>query len=214
MEELILEHGSYWAIICLLAGTGAGLPIPEEVIVVAAGVLSSPESNSLSPLLAVASCVLGTVIGDCFMYGIGRGLGDRFLRHSRWFKRVLSSQREERISELVQQHGFKVFLLARFLVGMRSPVYLVMGVMRIAFWKFVLRDAIAAACAVNVFFWLSYFLGSWIGPLVRKSQLALTGLILAAVCLAGLYLLCMKKIRKRFNLEDSSNTDANSQNPA
>jgi membrane protein DedA with SNARE-associated domain len=95
-----------------------------------------------------------------------------------------------------------MFLVARFLVGMRSPIYLAMGVMRIEFLRFVLRDAIAAGCAVSVFFWLSYFFGAWIGPHIRQSQLAFTGVILFAACLAGLYFLVWKKIRQRLNLDE------------
>jgi len=202
MEEYILNHGSYLAIILLLAGTGAGLPLPEEVIVVAAGVLSSPSVNSLDPLTALLACLVGTIVGDCIMYGIGRGLGQRFLRRSAWFQRVMSQKREERIVGLVQRHGFKMFVLARFLVGMRSPIYLSMGIMRITFLRFVVRDAIAAAIAVSVFFCLSYSFGGWIGPRIRQSQQAVTAGVLVIAALVGLYCLILKKLKRRMQLDE------------
>ena len=57
MIELLLSHGSYLLIIVVLILTGSGLPIPEEVPVVAAGILAS--LGQMDPWLAVASCLAG-----------------------------------------------------------------------------------------------------------------------------------------------------------
>jgi membrane protein DedA with SNARE-associated domain len=200
MEEFIHRHGSYLAIFFLLALTGAGLPIPEEIVIVAAGVSSSPSVGRLDPRLALTACLAGALVGDCVMYGIGRGLGRTYIRHHRWFTWFFHADCEKRMEKIVQRHGLKVFLLARFLVGVRSPLYLTMGILRIDFRRFLLCDASCGALVVTVFFLLSYFFGGWIGVLIRESQFAATGIALTALALSGAYYLIWKKCRQRLNL--------------
>lgn len=152
MEEYILTHGSYLGIVLLLTLAGAGLPIPEEVPVVAAGVLSSPSVARLDPLLAFAACLAGAIIGDSVMYGIGRFLGKTYLRDHPWFGRLLHADRERQMESLVRQNGLKMFLLARFLVGVRSPIYLAAGVLRIPYRRFLLVDATCTRSSSALFF--------------------------------------------------------------
>jgi len=72
----VIQSWSYFGIIAFLVLTGCGLPIPEEVPIIAAGVLSK---QTLNPWLALASCFIGAVLGDMVMYGIGRKFGRRLL---------------------------------------------------------------------------------------------------------------------------------------
>jgi membrane protein DedA with SNARE-associated domain len=192
MQEFILTHGSYLAIIAILALTGAGLPVPEEVPTVAAGVLSSAAVGKLNPGLAFLSCLIGALLGDCIMYGIGRFLGTTYMRRHPLFARIMHEEREKQMEGLIGSHGLKVFLLARFLVGVRSPIYLAAGVMRVEFRKFLAIDAICATFVVGTFFWLSHFFGAWVGPLVRESELAATFAVLFVAVLAGIYLFVWK----------------------
>ncbi len=192
MEEYILTHGSYLGIVLLLTLAGAGLPIPEEIPVVAAGVLSSPSVARLDPLLAFAACLAGAIIGDSVMYGIGRFLGKAYLRDHPWFGRLLHAERERQMESLVRQNGLKMFLLARFLVGVRSPIYLAAGVLRIPYRRFLLVDATCATLVVGTFFWSSHFFGAWIGPLFRESQMVVTLVILVLLVGVGMHFLWKK----------------------
>ena len=85
---------------------------------------------------------------------------------------------------LIEKNGLKVFLLARFLVGVRSPIYLAAGVLRIPYRRFLLVDATCATLVVGTVFWLSYFCGDWIGPLFHESQIVATLFVFAVI--AGL----------------------------
>ena len=82
MTSFFLTHGSYIGIIAVLILTGTGLPIPEEVPVIAAGVLSS--HGALDPWLAFFSCLIGALGGDCVMYWIGRHFGSNVVREHPW----------------------------------------------------------------------------------------------------------------------------------
>ncbi len=212
MEEFILSHGSYLAVFLLLALTGAGLPLPEEAIIVAAGVLSSPDVAQLEPMPALLACLCGAVVGDCVMYAIGRGLGKTFLRQHRWFSRLIHAEREEQMEGIVQEHGMKVFLFARFLVGLRSPIYLAMGALRVDFQRFLICDGACAALVVTVFFLLSYFFGGWIGRLIHESQVAVTGFALILVAFAAVYYFVWKKCRQQLHL-DNGNHEGTADDP-
>ena len=201
MDDYILTHGSYLFFILIISLTGAGLPIPEEVPIVAAGVLSSSAVAQLNPTLAFFSCLIGALLGDSIMYAIGRFFGKTFLRRHPWFARVLHEDREKQMEDLILNQGLKVFLLARFMVGVRAPVYMAAGVMRVKFAKFLLVDAVCASIVVGTFFWLSCFFGESIGPLVRESQWAVTIIVLIAIAFVAIYYFVWRKYRKHLKLD-------------
>ncbi len=185
MDFLIL-HGptiTYIGIVIFLVLTGGGLPIPEEVPIVAAGVLSSSANGDpfLNRYIAFACCLVGALLGDLLVYSIGRFLGKNFFRRHPRFAHFLHEEREKQMEDLIRRHGLKVFLIARFMVGIRAPVYLAAGVLRVPFRRFIIVDAFCATLVVSVVFWLSYRYGHVIGDLIRQSQWRFTVAILAVV---------------------------------
>ena len=183
-----LEHASYLGIILVLIGTGSGLPLPEEVPIIVAGVLAY--HGQLNPWLALVSCFVGALLGDCVMYAFGYHFGHRLLREHRWVSRYLRPEREAHIEQMINQHGWKVFLGARFLVGLRSPVYVTAGILRVPFRRFLFVDFFCAALVICTFFGLSYVFAEqitgWFHD-IRKAQYVLTGLIVAGVIGVVLY---------------------------
>src|SRR5215212_8763382 len=116
---------SYLGFFVFIAATGCGLPIPEEAAIVIAGVLSA--QGHLVPGVAFAACLAGAVVGDSFMYAIGYHWGHGlFTSHPR-FAKLFASENEEQFQKAVEAHALKVMLLARFLVGIRAPVYVMTG---------------------------------------------------------------------------------------
>ncbi|MFZ1934090.1 MAG: DedA family protein [Thermoguttaceae bacterium] len=184
MNDFFLAH-TYIAITVLLILTGAGLPLPEEVFIVAAGVLSAPPNATLDPFVAFGCCLFGALVGDCVMYWIGYHFGRGVLRERRWFSRWVTPEREEHIEEMFHLHGLKVFFVARFLVGLRTPVYLTAGILRLSFKKFVLIDLICATTVVGSFFGLAYYFGENISKWIRRGEWGLTvSVVIAVACVA------------------------------
>jgi hypothetical protein len=75
-------------------------------------------------------------------------------------------------------------LITRFLVGVRSPVYVAAGVLRVPFRYFIVCDLISASVVVSVFFGLSYGFAEQIMKVwqrIQKAEIALTVTIVAAV---------------------------------
>lgn len=178
--------GSYFAIFFVTMLTGAGLPIPEEVPIIAAGIASS--QGNMDPWIAFAACLAGALIGDCIMYYIGYHFGRGVVKDHRWWSRFLTPEREDQIEEKFRKYGLGVFFIARFLVGFRSSVYITAGILRVSFRRFLAIDLICATVVVGTFFSLTYFFGERIAHWVKKSEYALTTIVVITVLAAGIYL--------------------------
>ena len=105
--------------------TGMGLPVPEEVFIIAAGLAS--HNGVLEPWAALLTCVVAAILGDCSMYAIGYHFGHGLLRDHRWFAWLLNPRAERRMEQQIRDHGLKALFITRFLVGVRSPVYVAAG---------------------------------------------------------------------------------------
>ncbi len=182
--DFLLQFG-YLGIIVFLVLTGCGMPIPEEVAVIFAGVVSS--QGHLEPKLAVAACLFGALLGDSVMYAIGYHFGHSLMAKHPKLGKFVGAEREADFEQSILRHGFKVMLLARFMVGVRGPVYLAAGVVRMPFRRFLLWDLVCASLVVGTFFSLSYFYGKQISDLVRNAELTLTLVVCALGTIAGVW---------------------------
>jgi len=185
MTEFLLANGSYLAIVLVLILTGSGLPIPEEVPIIAAGVLSSHQQ--LDPWLALAACLFGALAGDCLMYWIGYHFGRSVVREHRWWAHFVKPEREAQMEQMIERHGLKVLFLARFLVVIRSPVYLSAGILRLPFRRFLLIDLFCATAVIGTFFGLSYRYGRHISQWIHRAEVLLTVVVMLALLGTAIY---------------------------
>lgn len=169
----IIHSLKYFGIVLVLTLCGTGLPIPEEIPVVAGAFFSHEAGGSvMSWYFALPACFIGALCGDCVMYAAGYHWGHGVLRNHRWFVRFQHPENQPVIEQALQQHGLKVLLIARFLVGLRSPIYLAAGILRFPFRQFLLYDAIAAAPVVGITFALGYLFASHLEQLLHDMRTA------------------------------------------
>lgn len=210
MYDYVLDFFSqgtsaYGGIVLILVLTGAGLPIPEEIPVLAAGVLSG--HGTLHVGFAYAACLIGALLGDCVMYSIGRYFGRSLLRERHWFAPFLTPEREALVEENIKRHGLKVFFLARFLVGLRSPVFLAAGILRVPFRRFILIDLFCATVVISLFFSLGYIFANQIRAwlvAIRQAEFALTGSVLAVIAVVGLYFYMRRRKAREATMHQTS----------
>jgi membrane protein DedA with SNARE-associated domain len=198
MEDVLQNPGNYLSIIVILILTGCGLPLPEEIPIIGAGVAAS--LHNLDPWAAVFSCLIGALLGDSVLYAIGYHFGRNLVEAHPRLAHLLHAEREAKMEQLIDKHGLKVLLAARFMVGVRAPVYLTIGILRQPFRKFILFDAFCASAVVSVFFGLSYAFGENVAKWVRESELVFTALVIGAV-LVGLIIFWVRRRRRRSRTE-------------
>jgi membrane protein DedA with SNARE-associated domain len=153
MVETFIENFTYLGIFLVLFAAGLGVPIPEEVPVMAAGVLA--HENVIRWWIALPVCLFGVLTGDIVLYWVGYHWGERILD---WpmVRRVLSREREERLKAGYRRHGVKIVFTARHLIGLRAAAFLTAGIAHVPFWKFLVVDAVAALIGVPVGFGIAF----------------------------------------------------------
>jgi membrane protein DedA with SNARE-associated domain len=149
----LIERFTYAAIVGVLLLCGLGLPLPEEVPILISAILS--QSGHLHPWWALGACMFGVMIGDTVMFFLGRRWGTHVLDH-RLSRKLLTVERQRVITTYFERYGAGIIFGARFLPGIRAPLFLSAGTMRVPFWKFLAMDGAAAILSVPLSFWLAY----------------------------------------------------------
>lgn len=170
----------YAAVAGMIIATGCGLPVPEEIPIVLGGVMVGHDANGTNPAEYVALgggpmsvwpepqghlrwwimlpvCIVAVVIGDSALYLMGR-IGGRRLLGMGWVQRkILPVDKREKIEQNFQKNGVMILLMARLTPGIRTPVFIMAGVLRLPVRQFLLADGLYAIPGINILFWLAYF---------------------------------------------------------
>ena len=152
--QQFIEEFTYAGIFVALFLGGIGVPLPEEIPVLTAGVLA--HEDVVRWWLALPVCVVGVLSGDVVLYWVGRHWGERVLawRAVRW---VLTVEREQTLKEAYHRHGVKIVFTARHVMGLRAAAFLTAGIARIPFPRFLAADAAASMLGVPIGFGVAYF---------------------------------------------------------
>jgi membrane protein DedA with SNARE-associated domain len=151
------QYGYAGVFVALLAA-GFGFPIPEELPVLTAGIMVGHEDTTLRWYYMLPVVMAGVVLGDGVLYGAGRIWGRRLLNLGFIRRNFVPYEKQEKIEKNFAERGIWVLLGARLLPGIRAPVFIMAGVLKVPVGRFLLADAIYAIPLVNILFWLAYFL--------------------------------------------------------
>lgn len=162
IAELLGDWG-YATMLVLLCATGIGSPLPEDLILAAAGYLISAGVFSWPVALAVG--VGGVVASDAMLYQWGRRLRDG--ADTGWLVRIVSPHHLRRVERLLARFGDGSVLVARLLPGTRAVAFMGAGIRRMAFVRFLLLDLLGALIWVPLVLYLAVQLGEEIGGLER-----------------------------------------------
>lgn len=169
MFDYFIRFG-YEGVFALLVLSGLGLPIPEELVVVTAGVMVGHDDSPLKWYVMLPVLMVGTVIGDGFLYGLGRVWGTWLLSRQWVQRRVLPPDKRAEIERNFHERGLMVLLGGRLVPGIRTPLFLMAGVLRVPLGRFLLADGLYAIPGINLLFWLAYFLTDQMLVLVGKLE--------------------------------------------
>lgn len=197
LVEFFSEYG-YLAVFGVLILCGLGLPVPEDITLVSGGIISALGDTNQHVMFLVG--MLGVLLGDLFVFSSGRIFGERILAHPIVAK-IMTPSRYKQVQEKFTKYGKWVIFMARFMPGLRMPVYLSAGIsQKVSLVRFVITDFLAAIISVPLWVYLGYYGAHNFEKLydrVRQGQIA----ILIILGLALLVIILVYFWRKKNNPE-------------
>jgi membrane protein DedA with SNARE-associated domain len=179
--QLFAEHG-YLAVFAVLMICSVGVPIPEDLSLVAGGIIAGLGYADVRVMCLVG--LAGVLFGDMLVFLVGRTFGVRALRW-RWVAHLLPPRRHAQVKAKFVRYGNRLMFVARFLPGLRTAVFLTAGMThRVSFLRFLAFDGLAALISVPFWVWLGYFGAenrAWVLEWVHRGQGAITLVVIGVV---------------------------------
>ena len=145
----------YFAVFGVLILCGFGLPVPEDISLVAGGVISALGNTNEHIMFGVG--MAGVLIGDSVVFSAGYFFGEKILQN-KFISKIITPARYEIVQEQFQKYGKWVVFMARFMPGLRTPVFLTAGISkRVSFLRFFVTDFLAAIISVPIWVYLGYY---------------------------------------------------------
>jgi len=177
-----LEHAFYPVLFLLFVVASLGVPIPEDVPLIAAGVILRTHAHvaTWNSTLLVSLC--GILSGDMILYSLGRRWGPNVFAH-RSVNWLITPHRLRVMTARFHRWGVWMCFFGRLVVGVRAAMCLTAGVTRFPFWRFLLADLGGALLSIPLFVGLGYFFAGMI-PALQRYVASVQWLLIAAAILA------------------------------
>jgi len=152
----LLEHYGYLGVAGMLFLQDFGVPVPGEIMLIAAAVFAGAGQMNIAVvfLVAVLAAVLGDNIGFLVGHFGGRPLAERFGRYV-----FLTPQRLDRAEAFFDRHGGKIVTFARFIECLRQINGLLAGIVGMHWAKFLAFNAVGAVLWVGTWAAVGYLAG-------------------------------------------------------
>jgi len=199
LQELFfnyIQHWSYVGLFLVLFVAGLGVPLPEDIPLIAGGWLCHHHPQTNVYLMTLVG-LIGVLVGDGLLFNMGRRFGTQLVGH-RWLQRIAKPWLVAKAQEKFDLHGAKIIFLARFMPGLRSVIFLIAGTLRVPYWKFLIFDGSAALISVPVWVFGGWYFGGRIEEFISHAKVG--GLTVGAVVLSvfvGYILFEVRKIKKK-----------------
>jgi len=194
-----------WGPFGMLLLCGLGLPVPEDIVLLAAGFLGA--ENSIPLMKVIVVMYVGILLGDGIVYSVGRYFGRGVLQTKvgRFFIKEESLGKAE---SYFTKYGSGVIFVGRFLPGLRAPIFFSAGILRFRVFHFFFMDGLAALVSAPFFVWIGHWahqkyaenLGELQGTLGRTKLIV--GIVVAVVGLLAI-IFWRRKNRPKKNLATS-----------
>jgi membrane protein DedA with SNARE-associated domain len=173
-----VHHYGLLALFLIVMLESAGVPLPGETALVAAGVFASHgELNIAAVIIAAAAAA---IIGDNLGYWIGRTGGRSVL--TRW---TVTGRTLPWAEGFFERHGPKTIFIGRFFSILRVTAAWMAGVSRMRWWTFFLWNAAGGICWALLVGLVAYLFGQAAADAIAKYGL-IGGAVIVALALAGL----------------------------
>ncbi|HYK73734.1 MAG TPA: DedA family protein [Pseudoneobacillus sp.] len=190
--EFINQHG-YLALfssfyVCLL-----GLPIPNEILVMTGGMIST--TDHFNPILTFLIIYLTVILNASILYVIGRRGGNRIVQRLEKYEKI--NRNVQRSSTYMNRYGAYAAALCYGVPIMRHFIPFIMGTYRVSYLTFARYSYIAAFIWTLTLFLIGRYFGSKMDTIGQN--LYHIGLIILVILLA---LFLVKAVRRYFRQKD------------
>lgn len=174
----------YGAVLFLLSASSFGLPIPEEVTLVSAGLLAYlatqpekfpppyPGATPVNTYVLMVVCFVAVFASDALVFFIGKYGGSNLKKRPRW-KKFFRSRAFRKAEVWTKHYGAIMSGVFRFTPGLRFPGHMICGMMGLPFWKFTLVDGTAALLSVPTQIWVVATYGEEILSVIKQFKIVL-----------------------------------------
>ncbi len=171
----------YFLLFGILLICGLGLPIPEDITLLAGGLAAYYGLTNLWVTIAVA--YVGVILGDTIIFMLGAHVGRKLTKM--WiFHKLLPDERLQGVSDKFHKWGNKVIFAARFMPGVRAPIFFSAGTFHVPFRVFIFFDGLAALLSVPAIIGAAYFFGDQVVWIVRRVEHSIV-VVIGGVILFG-----------------------------
>jgi membrane protein DedA with SNARE-associated domain len=181
-----IQHFTYAGLLVVLVLCGMGLPIPEDVVLLAGGFLV--HRGLIQYPITILVALVGVVAGDNSLFFLGRRFGTGLVAYL-GIGRPRSQRQIDRLKRFMDRHGHRAIFYARFVAGLRALVYLTAGSFGVNPLRFFLYDLAGAVISVPIVITLGYLFGNelevvlhYIGG-IEKLVWVVLGLSLAVIAM-------------------------------
>jgi membrane protein DedA with SNARE-associated domain len=198
---MVFAENGYMAVFIALLLCGAGIPLPEDITLVAGGVIAGLGYANVHIMVAVT--MVGVLIGDAAMFLLGHHYGEHILQ---WkpIALLMPPRRYAKMQDKFTRYGNRLMFFARFLPGMRTAVYITAGAThRVSFWRFLMLDGLAALISVPFWVYLGYFGANrreWLVMWMHRGQSSLW--VLGGIVLLLLLILGWRRRQRRLQAQN------------
>jgi membrane protein DedA with SNARE-associated domain len=192
-----MQVAFYPVLLSLLVLASLGVPIPEDIPLIVAGVLLNTHPGIASWPGTLLVAMIGIMAGDLILFRLGRRWGPGVVNHRsvRW---LLTPALFRKATQRFNRYGTWFCFFGRFFVGVRAAMCLTAGATGFPYWRFFLADSAGAALSVPLFVSLGYWFAGVV-PKLRMYTEAVQILITIGVAtiIGALFLLRLRRRRKR-----------------
>lgn len=176
----LLQGLGYPGIAAIVGLESAGLPLPGETTLIAAGYLAA--TGHLSLPLVIAAAALGAIVGDSVGYAIGRKGGRRLLeRRGRWLG--VTPERLAKADRYFEKHGAKTVFFGRFIAFLRILAGPLAGASKMPYRRFLAANVAGAVTWATTMGTLAFFFGKPVATVL--SSLGVWAVVILAVLLVA-----------------------------
>lgn len=193
----LLSHGSIGLVVFALVIAGLGLPVPEDIMLLAAGVLV--HRGEVSFVGALAACAAGVLIGDTTIFLIARKLGPAALvrRPLRW---LITPSRRIQIEAMFKKRGNTIVFMGRHMAGLRAPIFAMAGINGVSLRSFWLWDGLGLCVSAPVVIGIGYKLAEEL-PKARAYLHEFETGVMVVLALAIIGFVVWRKLRRAKEIE-------------